>query len=41
MFEASDYMNQKKLGVFTLSKNENFLEKGKLLYDATKVMQMT
>ena len=41
MIEAKEFMNQKRLGEFTLSKKENFLEKGQLLYDATKVMQMT
>jgi hypothetical protein len=38
MFEANDFKNQKRLGEFTLSKNQNFLERGQLLYDATKVM---
>ncbi len=41
MIEAKEFMNQKRLGEFTLSKKENILEKGQLLYDATKVMQMT
>lgn len=41
MFEAQDYTNQKRLGDFTLSKKENALDRGGLLYDATKVMQMT
>lgn len=41
MIEAKEFMNQKRLGEMTLSKKENILEKGQLLYDATKVMQMT
>ncbi len=41
MIEAQEFLNQKRLGDIILSKKENALEKGKLLYDATKVMQMT
>ena len=41
MFEANDYMQQKGLGGFKMSKKENAIERGQLLYDATKVTQMT
>jgi hypothetical protein len=41
MIEAQEFLNQKRLGDIILSKKDNALEKGKLLYDATKVMQMT
>jgi hypothetical protein len=41
MFEATDYKKQKRLGDFTTSKTENAMERGGLLYDTTKVMQMT
>ena len=41
MFEANDYMQQKGLGGFKMSKKENAIERGQLLYDATKVTQLT
>ena len=34
-------MQQKGLGGFKMSKKENAIERGQLLYDATKVTQMT
>lgn len=41
MVEVRDFEKQKRLGEFTLSKKDNILERGELLYDKTKVMQMT